>query len=139
MINMKQKGLAYFLLISLALSALAGNAQEGRKVIAVINKADWCPVCQSNGEKIMKEVMPMFEQTNVQFVMNDLTNDATKADSKMKLNEAKVFEAVKKISATGLLVLVDVVSGKVLEKISVAETAEKLIKVIKQSSMVDKM
>ena len=85
---MKQKVLAYFLLISLAFSALAGNAQEGRKVIAVINKADWCPVCQSNGEKIMKEVMPMFEQTNVQFVMNDLTNDSTKADSKMKLNEA---------------------------------------------------
>ena len=136
---MKQKVLAYFLLISLAFSALAGNAQEGRKVIAVINKADWCPVCQSNGEKIMKEVMPMFEQTNVQFVMNDLTNDATKADSKMKLNEAKVFEAVKKINTTGLLVLVDAVSGKVLEKISVAETAEKLIKVIKQSSIVDEM
>jgi RNA polymerase subunit RPABC4/transcription elongation factor Spt4 len=136
---MKNKILASLLLISLTFSALAVNAQEGRKVIAVINKADWCPVCQSNGERMMKEIIPMFEQSNVQFVMNDLTNDATKADSKIKLNEAKVFGAVKKINATGLLVLVDAATGKILEKISVAEPSEKLIKAIKQSSMMDKM
>jgi hypothetical protein len=134
---MKNKFLGSLILISLTFSALAVNAQEGRKVIAVINKADWCPVCQSNGERMMKEIIPMFEESNVQFVMNDLTNDATKANSKIKLNEAKVFGAVKKINATGLLV--DAATGKILEKISVAEPSEKLIKAIKQSSMMDKM
>jgi thiol:disulfide interchange protein len=126
------------LLVALTFSAFTGTAQEGRKIIAVINKADWCPVCQSNGEKMMKEVMPVFEQSVIQFVMNDLTNETTKTDSKVKLNEVKVFDAVKKINATGLLILVDVATGKVLEKISVAEPVEKLIMTIRQKAMIEK-
>ena len=137
---MRNKLLISVLLLStLLFSVITGNAQEGRKVIAVINKADWCPVCQTNGEKMMKEVMPVFNESNVQFVMNDLTNDATKADSKMALDKVKAYDAVKKISATGWLLLVDAETGKLLEKISVAEPVEKLVKTIKQSSMVEKM
>jgi ketosteroid isomerase-like protein len=137
---MRKKLLISVLLLStLLFSAITGNAQEGRKVIAVINKADWCPVCQTNGEKMMKEIMPVFNESNVQFVMNDLTNDATKADSKMALDKVKAYDAVKKISATGWLLLVDAETGKLLEKISVAEPVEKLVKTIKQSSMVGKM
>jgi hypothetical protein len=126
------------LLVAFTFSAFTGIAQEGRIIIAVINKADWCPVCQSNGEKMMKEVMPVFEQSVIQFVMNDLTNETTKTDSKVKLNEVKVFDAVKKINATGLLILVDVATGKVLEKISVAEPVEKLIMTIRQKAMIEK-
>ena len=137
---MRNKLLISVLLLStLLFSVITGNAQEGRKVIAVINKADWCPVCQTNGEKMMKEVMPVFNESNVQFVMNDLTNDATKADSKMALDKVKAYDAVKKISATGWLLLVDAETGKLLEKISVAEPVEKLVKTIKHSSMVEKM
>lgn len=137
---MKNKILVSLVLFAaLTFSAFTGTAQEGRKIIAVINKADWCPVCQSNGEKMMKEVMPVFEQSVVQFIMNDLTNEATKADSRMKLNEVKIFDAIKKINATGLLILVDAATGKVLEKISVAEPVEKLVMAIRQTAMVEKM
>jgi hypothetical protein len=127
------------LLSTFLFSVITGNAQESRKVIAVINKADWCPVCQSNGEKMMKEVMPVFNESNVQFVMNDLTNDATKAASKMGLDKVKAYDAVKKISATGWLLLVDAETGKLLEKISVAEPVEKLVMTIKKSSQKEKM
>lgn len=127
------------LFIAILLAAVSGNAQVGKKVIAVINRADWCPVCQANEEKMMKDVMPVFKESNIQFVMNDLTNDATKASSKMKLDEAKVYGAVKKISATGLLLLIDAETGKLLKKISVAEPVEKLVKTIKMSSMKGKM
>ena len=137
---MRNKLLISVLLLStLLFSVITGTAQQGRKVIAVINKADWCPVCQTNGEKMMKEIIPVFNESNVQFVMNDLTNDATKADSKMALGKVKAYDAVKKISATGWLLLVDAETGKLLEKISVAEPVEKLVKTIKQSSMVEKM
>ena len=137
---MRNKLLISVLLLStLLFSVITGTAQQGRKVIAVINKADWCPVCQTNGEKMMKEIIPVFNESNVQFVMNDLTNDATKADSKMALDKVKAYDAVKKISATGWLLLVDAETGKLLEKISVAEPVEKLVKTIKQSSMVEKM
>ena len=137
---MKNKFLVTVLLISaILLSTFAANAQEGRKVIAVINKADWCPVCQTNGEKMMKEVMPVFNESNVQFIMNDLTSDATKADSKMGLDKANVYGAVKKISATGWVLLVDAETGKLLDKISVAAPAERLVMVIKKSAMTEKM
>ncbi len=122
------------LCISLLFSAFASNAQEGKKIVAVINKADWCNVCQANGEKLMKDVMPVFENTSIRFVMNDLTNDITKEKSKGLLMETKVYGAVKKTGATGLLLLVDAESGKLIEKISVAEPAEKLIMVLKKSA-----
>ncbi len=114
-------------------------AQSDRRIIAVINKADWCPVCQINGEKVMNEVMPVFNETTVQFMMNDLTKENTKEDSKKMLEEKKVFEAVKKIKSTGLILLVDAMTGKLLEKISVAESAEKLIETIRKQSMIEKM
>ena len=127
-----------FLLGVILFSSIVAIAQEGKKVIAVINRADWCPVCQQNGERVMKEVMPVFNQSNVQFIMKDLTNDATKEKSKMMLKEMKVYDAVKKTSATGLILLVDEASGKMTGKISVAEPTDKLIEAIKHSSMTEK-
>lgn len=138
--NMKNRIMApVFLLIAVAFSALNSAAQEGKKVIAVINKADWCHICQSNGDKMMKEVIPVFAESSVQFVMNDLTNDGTKADSKEKLNEVKVYSAVKKTTATGMVILVDATTGKLIEKISVAEPAQKIVMAIKKAAMAEKM
>jgi hypothetical protein len=53
----------------------------------------------------------------------------------MKLSEAKVYKAVKKIKATGLLLLVDAKTGKLIDKISVAETTDMLVNKIKMVSM----
>ncbi|MDZ4806824.1 MAG: hypothetical protein SGI96_00990 [Bacteroidota bacterium] len=125
-------------IMSITLS-IAANAQQTNKIIAVINRADWCPVCQQNGEKVMKEVMPVFNQSSVQFVMNDLTDDASKEKSKMALKEMKVYDAVKKTTSTGLILLVDEASGKLISKISVAEPLEKLVQAIKESAMAEKM
>lgn len=128
-------------LFSLLLIAFSSSlfAQSDRKIIVVINKADWCPVCQINGEKVMNEVVPVFKETTVQFMMNDLTNENTKEDSKRMLEEKKVFEVVKKIKSTGLILLLDAMTGKLLGKISVAESAEKLIETIRKQSMYEKM
>ena len=130
---MKKKFITPLLLFVIAFtSVFAASAQEGKKIIAVINRADWCQVCRTNSEKMMKEVMPVFNASNVQFVMNDLTNNDTKASSKAKLEELKVFDAVKSTKTTGLVLLVDTGSGKLLEKISVAEPAQKLVETIQQ-------
>lgn len=129
--------------ISISLIALliylAPNAQETKKTIAIINRADWCYVCQANTEKMMKDVLPVFENTNIRFLVNDLTSDETAGKSEMTLKENKVYEAVKKIKSTGLVLLVDEVTGKLLGKISVAEPADKIIMVIKQTDMDHKM
>ena len=99
----------------LIFTSIAAIAQEGKKVIAVINTANWCPVCQQNGEKVMKEVMPVFNQSNVQFVMNDMTDDASKEKSIIALKEMKIYDAVKKTTSTGLILLVDETTGKLID------------------------
>jgi hypothetical protein len=111
-----------FLVTVLATTVL--QAQVPAQVIAVVNKADWCHVCQANGGKVMKEVMPVFENSAVAFVMNDLTNDNTMEKSKMELKEKNILKAVKKETATGLILIVNAGNGKLIEKISVAEPAE---------------
>lgn len=132
----KKISLLAFVMIVFAVSLLA---QEGKKIIAVINRADWCPVCQANGEKMMNEVMPVFKESTVQFMMNDLTNENTKEDSKKMLTDKNVYAAVEKTTSTGVLLLVDLATGKLLEKISVTESAEKIIEIIRKMSKVEKM
>lgn len=59
--------------------AAPGFAQQA-KVIAFINKANWCPVCKANGPRFEKDIMPMaMANKDVQIVMNDLSDDKTKA------------------------------------------------------------
>lgn len=115
------------------------NGQTNTKVVAVINRADWCHVCQANGEKMMKEVMPVFENSGIRFIMNDLTNDATTEKSKELLKESKVYEIVKSNTYTGLVLLVDAETGKLTSKISVAEPAQKIIETLKMSAMKEPM
>ena len=130
----KEPAMKIAALILLAFSfTIAGMAQPTKKVIAVINRADWCHVCQANGEKMMKEVMPVFKDSDIRFIMNDLTNDETKNTSKMVLEENKVYEAVKKIKSTGMLLLVDELTGKLIDKISLAEPVYKLLDAIRKS------
>jgi hypothetical protein len=129
---------AIVLVLTVFLSIVV-KAQTTTKVLAVVNKADWCHVCQANGEKMMKEVMPVFENSGIRFIMNDLTNDATTEKSKDLLKENKVYDAVKKITYTGLVLLVDAETGKLTGKISVAEPAEKIIETLKMSAMKEPM
>lgn len=127
------------LFVTAFMLTVALNAQTNTKVVAVINRADWCHVCQANGEKMMKEVMPVFENSGIRFIMNDLTNDATTEKSKELLKESKVYEAVKSNTYTGLVLLVDAETGKLTGKISVAEPAQKIIETLKMSAMKEPM
>lgn len=137
---MKQKIVyAVLLLTGLLFSITSLHAQDERKIVAVINKADWCHVCQANGSRVMTDVIPVFKSSPVQFLVNDLSNDKTKMASGEKLMELKIYDAVKKINSTGLLLLVDANTGKLIDKVSIAEPTEKLIEAIRHSSMVSKM
>lgn len=100
------------------------------KVYAVINRADWCPTCQANGAKVMNEVMPACKNLNVQFVANDLTNEKTIASSAIALKKNKLFNAVKDTKSTGLILLVDAKTKKIIKQISVATPAAEIINAI---------
>lgn len=122
-----------FVFLATFLTTTVLQAQEPARAIAVVNKAGWCHVCQANGGKIMKEVIPVFENSAIAFVMNDLTNDNTTEKSKMELKEKHIYKAVKKETATGVILIINTGTGKLIEKISVTEPAEKIIMALKNA------
>jgi hypothetical protein len=100
------------------------------KVYAVINRADWCPVCRANGAKVADEVIPSCKNLNVKFLSNDLTNEKTVATSLAELKKNNVLNSVKEIKSTGLIILIDGKTKKVIGKISVAAPSGEIIKEI---------
>lgn len=100
------------------------------KVFVVINKADWCPTCQANGARIMSEVIPACKNLKVKFLPNDLTNDQTIAKSGEDLKKNKLAAAVQSIKSTGVILLIDTKTKKIIKEISVAKPSAEIIKEI---------
>lgn len=115
---------------SIFFSASAQTKAAAPKVYAVVNKADWCPACQANGARVMNEVMPACKNFKVKFLANDLTNEKTVAASATELKMNKVYNAVKETKLTGLILLVDAKTKKVVKQISVTRPTEEIIKEI---------
>ena len=112
------------LLTLVSVSAFAGN---GAKVIAVINRAVWCPVCQKNGMRAMEIFKENNKDMSVQFVINDLTNEKTKEKSSEELKKLGLENAVNKYTATGVVHFFNSETQKEINEISVAKPNKELI------------
>jgi len=109
--------------------AISGFAQQA-KVIALVNKASWCPVCQANGPRFEKDIMPMAMQNkDVQIVMNDLSDEKTKAASLPMLEKAGIASFAKKNTGTGTLYFIDAKSKKLISEVSLAKSDDEIKKV----------
>ena len=122
---MKQLICAVALVVGLSFAASAQNAQP--KVIALLTKASWCPVCQANGPRFEKDIMPMvMGNKEVKMVMNDLSDDNSKAMSKEMLEKAGIYKFAEKNPGTGMLYFFNAKSKKLLSKVSLASTNEEI-------------
>ncbi|MEO6894233.1 MAG: hypothetical protein ABI136_04300 [Ginsengibacter sp.] len=105
----------------------AASAQAQPKVIALLTKASWCPVCQANGPRFMKDVMPMvMKNKEVKMVMNDLSDKKTTTMSKDMLEKAGIYDFAEKNPATGILYFLDAKTKKPISKVSLAESNDKI-------------
>lgn len=115
------------LVVLMMLFAVAAFAQSQPKVIAVVNTASWCPACQANGERVEKDIVASYAGSDdVAFVVNDLSDKSTKKQSKENLEKEGVYNAVKDIKVTGLIILLNAETHEVIQQISVKETNETL-------------
>lgn len=115
------------LVVLMMLFAVAAFAQSQPKVIAVVNTANWCPACKANGERVEKDIVALYAgSTDVAFLVNDLSDKSTKKQSKENLEKEGVYNAVKGIKATGLIILLNAETHEVIQQISVKETNETL-------------
>ena len=104
------KRLKTFIAILLMATSFVSNAQDSQnipkqpdnpKLIAVVNRANWCAVCRANGERFGALIMP-YTAKGLNIYMNDLTNDTTTAASKLELEKANVYDAVITIPRKGM-------------------------------------
>ncbi len=77
------------------------SAASNAKIIAVVNRADWCNVCKANAQRFGATLMS-YSQKGIQVYLNDLTNDSTANVSKAALEHAHIYEAVTTTPRTGM-------------------------------------
>jgi thiol-disulfide isomerase/thioredoxin len=113
-------------LIVVLFCSLASFAQTEPKVVAVVTKANWCPACVQNGERVMAEVLSKVDAEKVAIVANDLTDDKTKMASKEELKKFGIEDV--EFKSTAIISFVDVKSKKVLKRVSVTKGSDALLK-----------
>jgi len=92
---MKQLIFVFALIMGTSISASTQNAHP--KVIVLLAKASWCQVCKADGPRFEKDVMPMIMKSkNVIMVMNDLSDESSKAMSNELLDGPEIPKSVNK-------------------------------------------
>lgn len=121
------------------------------KLIAVVNKANWCGVCKANAERFSKVLLP-YASKGVTIYLNDLTNETTKEASKLELEKANVYETVNTIprkgvgkalkachmvkdkkqtqDVAGIVTFIDPTTHKQLKQVSIAVSDEEMKNII---------
>lgn len=117
--------LTLFLLVSLSVLS-----QSDVKVLAVVNHAEWCPTCQHNGERAQEAFKEANTDGTIKFVVNDLTNDDTKAQSTQALKDVGLDKVMTQHKGTGVVYLFDAKNKTFINKVSVAKSNEEIIKAL---------
>lgn len=110
----------------------AEQAAPAPKVVAVVNRANWCPVCLLHGKRTTA-LMATYQHQPVAFVVNDLTNKATKAASRRRLEQWGIAEAVQPYNSTGTILLLDAATRRVLGEVSVSKSDAVLTQALNQA------
>ncbi len=117
------------ILVSLVLIlfvSVSAFAQSNSKVIAVVNHADWCSACKNNGERAQAVFKANNADGTIQFVVNNLTNDETKAQSAETLKKLGLGKAMAEYKGTGVVYFFDASSKKLINNVSVAKSDQKI-------------
>ncbi len=112
-------------LLSLLLSASAFG-QSSPKVIAVINQADWCPVCKANGARAMAAFTKNNTDGAIVFIGNNVTNDNTEKKSAETLKKYGLDKVIEKYTGTGVAYFFNPTTKALIAEVSLAEPDNKL-------------
>jgi hypothetical protein len=103
----KLKSLSTLFLIAMSFMSY-GQETSGKKsstveakLIAVVNRANWCGVCKANGERFGNNIMP-YATKGLRIIMNDLTDETTIANSKADLKKTALYKQIYKTNRKGV-------------------------------------
>lgn len=101
--------------------------EKEAKIIVMVNTATWCPACAGNGARVEKEVLSSYmKNPKVSIVVNDISNDETKATSKASCEKAGISTVAQANKGTGVIYFIDAKTKTVLSQISVTKSTEEI-------------
>ncbi|MDP2338432.1 MAG: hypothetical protein Q8N05_18675 [Bacteroidota bacterium] len=112
--------------ILIALVSVSAFAGTNAKVIAVVNKAEWCPTCQNNGMRAMEAFKANNKDMAILFVANDVTNDETKQKSAEELKKLGLDKAIEAYPGTGVVYFFNSETKALISQVSVAKPDQEL-------------
>lgn len=113
------------LIALLLIIQIAGSAQNNKKVVVMITRANWCPTCRANDNKIKTELVPAYSTSKeVTIVINDITNGRTKLTSKPLLQAEGVLEIAKAEKITGAIAIINPANGQIIGREYVVNNVE---------------
>jgi hypothetical protein len=128
---MKKSILILFAALSTALTLSSFKPANDAKVIAIVNKADWCSICKAYAGRTVAAFMENNTDNYFQFIVNDITNEETKKNSNPVIKKAGLEKALESSLAAGVLSFYDVKTKALLAQVTVANTTEEIAATMK--------
>lgn len=113
-------------LAMILLMSVSAMAQSDAKLIAVVNHAEWCSVCQNNGERAQAAFMENNKDGAIQFLVNNLTDAASIEKSAAALKVAGLDKVMAEKKMTGTAYFFDAETKELITKVSVAKSDQEL-------------
>lgn len=114
------------LIAILLFSIMSTIAQENKqKIVAVVTKANWCPACVQNGERVMNEVLSKVNTNKIAILTNDLSDKKTKRSSVENLKQYGIDNLV--LKETGIISFVNVTTKKIIKTVSITKSSDEIL------------
>ena len=123
---MKKSILILVAVIISAISFSAFKPANDIKVIAIANRADWCSICKAYAGRAVATFTENNKDNYFQFILNDVTNEETKKNSKPAIVKVGLEKTLDGSLAAGVLSFYDAKSKKLLAQVTVANTPEEI-------------
>jgi hypothetical protein len=128
---MKKSILIIFAVLSTALTLSSFKPTSDAKVIAIVNKADWCSICKAYAGRTVTTFTENNTDNYFQFIVNDITNEETKKTSKPAITKVGLEKTLDGSLAAGVLSFYDAKTKALLAQVTVANTAEEVAATMK--------
>lgn len=129
---MKKSILSIIVLLAFGITAQAQTKDKTikaktNKVIVLVNTAKWCPACKANGQRVEENVVSQFmSNSKYQIVVNDMSDDKTKATSKAKCKKAGIAKIAESNTITGVIYFINANTKEIISQVSVVKTDEEI-------------
>mgnify|MGYP000226893712 CR=1 FL=1 len=128
---MKKTILILFAVVSTAITFSAFKPANDVKVIAIVNKADWCSICKAYAGRTVATFTENNTDNYFQLIVNDITTEETKKASKPEITKAGLEKTLDGSLAAGVMSFYDVKTKALLAQVTVANTPEEVAATMK--------